>query len=240
MTLHVSSIRNEPTVKMATPSPFSKERLIEHFLSEQSRNSRTFRGISDTSTSELKKPLLLHGEELQEKVKGNVEEVLRNTLLVFPPSFTSSHGAQLWIFYLSVKLNQGLTRDEVPILRTWETKISYQTPCSELEEACCMFADEFFQKWQSGETDPVQFAAWIEQEWNGKIHPLSDGCGRTSKTMAAIVLAQKGLPYPNFDSREDFFSHIGESFEVWREFYARGVYKAKESLLGPTQGEQME
>jgi hypothetical protein len=227
----MSSIRTGEKLEIKTPFPFSTEQLIDHFLSEQARNSRTFRGVSDTSTSELKQPLLLSGDELQERVRENVREVLKNTLLVSPPSFSSSCGAQLWIFYLSFKLNQGLAREGVSILRTWETKISYQTPCSELEKACQSFADEFFQKWQHRGTNPILFAAWIEQEWNGKIHPLSDGCGRSSKTLAAIVLAQQGLPYPSFDSREDFFARIDQPLQSWGEFYAKGVEKATERML---------
>jgi hypothetical protein len=226
----VSPIPSEKNVEVNTPAPFSRAQLIQHFLSEQSRNSRTFCGVSDTSTSELKEPLLLNGEELRERVRKNVGEQLHAALTISPPSFSGSLGAQLWIFCLALKLNQGLTREGVPILRTWETQITYQTPVSELEEACRIFAHDFSRKWQNAETDPILFAAWIEQEWNGRIHPLSDGCGRTSKTIAAIVLARKGIPYPSFDSREEFFSRIGEPLESWVKFYAHGVSRAIQSL----------
>lgn len=210
--------------------PFSQEQLVKHFISQQSSNSRTFRGISDTSSSEQKQSLNFSGEELKTRVKDNVERQLIRALQEVPPSFSNSIGAQLWIFHLSLKINEGLTKEGVPVLRTWETKVSYQTHPSKLEEACLRFSEEFFHKWSSVDTDPIRFAAWTEQEWNGKIHPLSDGCGRTSKTIAALILARKGIPYPMFESREEFFSHIGDSFESWQKFYAERVERAIVSL----------
>ena len=103
---------------------------------------------------------------------------------------------------------------------------------AKLESEISAFAQDFFARWSNPNEDAVSLAAWIEQEFNGRIHPLYDGCGRTSRTMAAIALGRSGLPYPKFTSREEFFTLINEPFYVWFQYYGRGVSKAQAMLCG--------
>jgi hypothetical protein len=56
--------------------------------------------------------------------------------------------------------------------------------------------------------DPVPLAAWAEWELGGgALHPFYDGCGRISRSFAAMLLIRASSLLPLFDDRRSYFDH---------------------------------
>lgn len=80
-----------------------------------------------------------------------------------------------------------------------------------------------FRKMLSANLDrwePVRLAAWTEWMWAEHIHPLGDGCGRTSKALSAWVLVRRGLPLPSYvGGAEAYNTASAAGLQNFTEYY---------------------
>jgi hypothetical protein len=69
----------------------------------------------------------------------------------------------------------------------------------------------------------LRFAAWIEKRYNHELHPLYDGCGRTSKAFAVAALLMAGVPYPKFSGRDRYIELRSQPIELWTADFAAHI-----------------
>lgn len=183
--------------------------------------SRTRKGISDTSSSADKPKLTTEGAELADKADRNFRSALQLVWEHRQDSFATSQEVGKFIEGLARAVSDGLLQEGQGLWRTWETK-SKQTPISEIPKTLAGFYQEFCQRLET-QSDPVATAAWVEQQFDGRIHALADGCGRTTKLLSALVLARNNHPLPNYSDRDEYYQNIEKSFPE-REKYYRGLF----------------
>jgi hypothetical protein len=189
--------------------------LVSLILNENSRRlSRTHAGVSDTSTSPAKQPLLLQGEALRRRAAENEEHVhqfLFDTRHAAPPRDPEQVLSLLWA--IVDRTNEGL----VPTgqrFRAWPSRSLPPAPDyervspEELPAALDRFAAEVYRRWQELETDPVPLASWAEWELSGgSLHPFYDGCGRISRCFGALLLLRASWSLPLYEDQARYYAH---------------------------------
>ncbi|HVY68623.1 MAG TPA: hypothetical protein VHH73_01775, partial [Verrucomicrobiae bacterium] len=202
--------------------------------------SRTRHGVSDTSTSAKKLPLLLTGEALKERAAQNEERACQ---FVFDarkgPDPQNPDEVKALLFGVADRMNEGLL--PAGRLRTWpigektvrlgdgpEQMISpAKAPPEEVERAVEQFCAELWRRWGELAVDPVPLAAWAEWELNGgTLHPFYDGCGRISRAFGALLLLRGSLALPLHDSSVKYYRagnhNVGSFAEYLRQQIAVG------------------
>jgi hypothetical protein len=180
--------------------------FVSRILNENSlRLSRTRKGVSDTSTSEKKLPLRLSGEALRQRSAQNERETHRLLMQLrekSPPGTAAV--VRDWLFAIADQTNDSLL--PAGRFREWpiENKLLPEAVPGALDEFCATV----HARWSELETDPVPLAAWAEWQLNGGlIHPFYDGCGRISRSFAALVLIRGSCLLPLFDDLASYFEH---------------------------------
>jgi hypothetical protein len=203
--------------------------LVADALSQLTKISRTFQGISDTSVSALKEPLLHAGQELTRKVAENFRATVISLLQSSHNlAIIKSEDAEALLVNTYFSVNKDLLQEGRPIYRTWESKVEQHTPLARLETETQDFYREFSERFNARSQNPISFAAWIEQRLNGQLHCFSDGCGRVSRALACFVLIESDISYPRFESREQFFEQINLPFPQWLEGYQSRIVSSLE------------
>jgi len=195
------------------------ETIVSHALAVIQPISRTFCGISDTSTSDQKQALLYEGPELATLVSRNFTSVLTRLLESNELNLPTETEVEQFFVSLVGALNYGLTRSGQGMWRSWETGIKGQSSPDEIDHHMRIFYREFAEKFNYAHHDPIAFAAWNEKRLNAEIHPLADGCGRTSKALAVLILGRANLLYPRHQSREVYFERINLPLDQWTSYY---------------------
>jgi hypothetical protein len=194
--------------------------FLARIMDETSRRlSRTRGGVSDTSASEEKHPLLLNGEALRRQAAENERRVaqwIMDTRSDPPPADPAAVRQQL--FVLADLTNTGLL--PAGRLRTWEVPYplrlpdddghqpspNRRIPPAELPGAIDAFCGTIHRRWGELSGDPAPLAAWAEWHLNpGPLHPFYDGCGRVSRSFAAMLLVRASSLPPLYGSRETYF-----------------------------------
>ena len=202
--------------------------FIARIMNENSdRLSRTRKGVSDTSTSDVKRPLLLAGEALKRRSAENEERAQRYVFDVRsdpPPADGRDVLGILW--GVADRTNDGLLPSGK--LREWAIKrtpnggangVVDAVPVSGLEMALGRFADQIAARWSELACDPVPLAAWAEWELNGgSLHPFYDGCGRISRSFAALLLVRSGCLLPLYDDIGSYFFHGNQGEEAFVQY----------------------
>ena len=204
--------------------------LLTHSIGAITPISRTFRGISDTSVSEEKRALKLTGPLLAETTKRNFHDAVSFLL----PRIRRELGHPLDVQELFSRTaditNRELLPEGIPFLRTWAGHTG-QSQVDLITEHMGAFHTEYMARHTEllkalaggdmalADPQAIEFAAWIERQYNHKIHPQYDGCGKNSKAHAVAVLLLAGLPYPEFQDRETYIDLRGGSFEAWVASY---------------------
>jgi hypothetical protein len=205
----------------------AQQRMVEQALETVGGISRTFKGRSDTSVSKEKVPLRLKDQDLIDKVRENfasaVTYLLQHRGQV---PFSAADVAGVHEAIVS-RCNDGLLAEGVGRYRSWDGAKGMVKP-EEIKPELERFFEEFVRRVHDPSCDAVELAAWVEQRYNTVVHPLSDGCGRVSKAWAAGILIAWGLPYPVFNSREEYFDHVLKPFDQWLEFFRARIEQAKE------------
>ena len=166
------------------------------------------------------------GEGLKSRVATNFLDTVRSLLKRRDVAVNTPVDVKTLICETVARANKGLVTKGHGFWRQWESKVPAHPHPDNIESEMEKFYREFLEKHNDPKIDPIDFAAWIEKRFNAEIHPLADGCGRTSKALAAFVLVAAGLPYPEFPSREAYFENIGRSLPQWTAYYR--------SLIGPS------
>ncbi len=186
--------------------------------------SRTLQGHLSCETSELKElPQGLSAQEVSTIALRNVEEVLNN-LLKDKPAPRTAEEAQSFIIKMYRDLNRDLIEPNstaaTQIWRQWNTGIAtHPAPDQIAQQMQEKFYPRLITALANPRFDAAETAAWVEKTFNAEIHPLYDGCGRTAKVLAAYFLISAGLPYPKFQSRQEFFEKMNQPLADWASFY---------------------
>ncbi|MCB0354013.1 MAG: hypothetical protein KDD64_10825 [Bdellovibrionales bacterium] len=211
-----------------TAIPLSSGPLIDRSLERIQRISRTFQGIADTTVSAEKQPLNFSGDELALQTGENFRAAVRALSHVLQRGFESPLDVQRIVEESAALVNRNLSAPGTPLHRTWEGHPGHPSPESIIEELG-LFHQEYLEKhrlfleavFRGNEHDireqAISFAAWVEKRFNHEIHPLYDGCGRTSKAHAVAVLTIAGLSYPAFPNRERYMEFRALPLEEWTE-----------------------
>ena len=188
--------------------------------------SRTSRGISDTSSSEQKPALQTDGGELARKSLQNFKEALKLAWNKKQDEFQTPEYVKRFLEETAGIVSNGLLKEGQSLWRTWETKFR-QTPPAQIAQEMEIFYKEFHKRLNSPDTDPKEFAGWIERRFDSQIHPLADGCGRTSKVLSGFVLARANHPLPRYRDRDGYYQMVGKSDEEWNTYY-KSLFEEKD------------
>lgn len=186
-------------------------------LANLSNTSRTAKGISDTSSSELKQKLMVpEGPPLAAKTTQNFKEVLRTVWDQRTREFKSAAEVHKFAEDLARQMNKGLLPPGQELYRTWTTPHN-QTPPAEIRDATRTFTGQLYERLSSG-ADPVATAAWSEKRMS-VIHPWADSVGRSSRALSAFVLARAGVGLPKYPDTKTYYSEIKKSPASWEKYY---------------------
>ena len=203
-----------------------KQGWFEAVLSALASMSRTFNGVSDT-TSAAEKPKLAveEGDTLKAKSSQNLGHALEYLWTNRLTSFASPANVREFIDTLATIVSDGLLQQGQAFYRTWATKFGHTLP-EDIEAEYHNFCEWFLGAVDSD--DPVAVAALVEKRLDGEIHPFADGCGRTAKLLAAFVLLRAGLSPVNHRSRKEYYERINGTDEEWIRYYrALGAERRK-------------
>ena len=195
---------------------------VENSTEVVRRISRTFNGESNTDSSELKRPLRLSGLTLRRQVTRNFCRTLSELLSSGTMHFNSGTDVEKFIVSVARSLNHRLQESDTPLLRTWKTKLSHHPDPAVLPQLFASFCEDFFDRYASGlacADGAIKMSAWTEKEFNAQLHPLGDGCGRTSKAFACFFLARFQLALPRFPDRGEYFKMIARPHDIWHDYY---------------------
>ena len=181
------------------------------------RTSRTATGVSDTSSSADKPTLAAEGGALKAKADQNFRRALRSVWNQRRRRFDSPEDVGTFVVETASTVSEGLLKPGQSVWRTWETK-NHQTPVREIPDQFKAFTRELHQRLSSG-ADPVGTAAWVEYVFDGHLHPMADGVGRTAKALSAFVLARAGHGLPTYRGRDDYYANINKSLAEWTRYY---------------------
>jgi hypothetical protein len=203
--------------------------FVSRILNENSlRLSRTRKGVSDTSTSERKLPLRLSGEAL--KARSAENELATHRLLMElrrRPEPAGPETIEAWLFAIADRTNDGL----LPAGRFREWTIADKLLPEAVPGAVRDFCAALQARWDELAADPVPLAAWAEWELNGGvIHPFYDGCGRISRSFAALLLMRGSCLLPLFDNLASYFEHGGQGDAAFCAYYRERIAACAEWL----------
>lgn len=196
----------------------------EIFVETDLAMSRTSRGVSDTSASSRKHPLLLDGEALREASQRNRDRLL--DLLEDLPAPESARAAAEGLARIEATVNAGLLPEGR--FRTWELdypegNIAAHVLVRDLPAEMERLAEELHARWPG---DPVATAAFVEWTLNGPLHPYYDGCGRISRGAGAWVLLRAGLLPPLYSSKSEWYEAAAGGLDAFTAFVRRSVERA--------------
>lgn len=192
--------------------------------------SRTRHGISDISSSLLKKRLLLVGEELQKKSAENEVSVHSYIFKIRNASPACANNIFSILSEIADLTNSGL----LPRGRWREWSLDdIDTPINPLniEGLVLDFCNIIYNRWSELFVDPIPLVAWAEWELNGGLlHPFYDGCGRISRSFSALLLLHSSTLLPLYNDRDIYYSQGNTGIESFSE-YIRERIKMHQTLI---------
>jgi hypothetical protein len=195
------------------------ETFLQQAVGGLKATSRTAAGMSDTSSSAEKPKLAVEGEALKVKAEANYKRALRMVWDARHGDFSNPAKVSALIEHLGHVVNAGLLPPGQSIWRQHTTNPAFgQTAPADIPRELETFSAELSHRITAG-ADPIGTAAWIEHEFNGRIHPFTDGMGRASKALAAMVLARAGLSLPQYPDRKIVYGAIGGPADAWERLY---------------------
>lgn len=218
-------------------------------LNENSvRLSRTRKGISDTGTSRLKRPLLLAGDALRSKTQENEQRVYAFVAEAGDlPRPNSPADVREVLFRIADMTNEGLL--PVGRFRTWPIAANQKSHLDgsvisgpqmkvapeDLEDAIDAFSLNVLNRWDELADDPVPLASWAEWELNGgSLHPFYDGCGRISRSFGALLLVRGGSLPPLYEDKRTYFEQGNRGAGAFAEYVRHRIKSARNWLAQNT------
>lgn len=180
---------------------------VDKAMNNLENTSRTARGIVDTSASEGKADQMLveSGDEAATLAKRNFANVIGGLYDNRHHEFTSLAEVRGFVEQISTRINRGITKPGELYRASDSEKYGY-TPVAELNQAMDEFANELYER-LSTDYDPIELSGWVEYRVDGTDHFFADGCGKTSRALAAWVLMRADADLPQFRGREELYSH---------------------------------
>lgn len=192
--------------------------IIARALANLRVTSRTAKGVSDTTSAPGKKKLVVaEGTGLASKAEENFVLALTWALeqrLEMP----KADDVERFVLEVAARVSDGLLDDGESLLREHETKFEMQTRVIHIREALAGFFRELAEQLCNNH-DPVATAAWVEWRLDARIHPFTDGCGRSTKVIAYWVLVRAGLMLPTYESRDRYYQLVVLTLEEWTAYY---------------------
>ncbi len=216
----------EKVTETASSNKGAPKKFVQALNNNLDTTSRTAKGVSDVSASDLKPKLSTDGESLKEKSRNNFDKMTELIWKEKYHAFSSSAELRQFIETIAAGISDGLLKPEQGLLRTWETKLSHQTKPENIERDFEIFINDLFQQLHSPHADGLKIAAFAEQRLDSRVHPFADGCGRTSKIVSAWILARYHLPLPQWTSRDEYYEQIEKDLPTWQAYYKNHVENA--------------
>lgn len=201
--------------------------------------SRTTKGEGNTEAHADKPALLLSGDDLQRRAEANYNELLYE-IFERPAKISSPDDVKALFNRLYVKVNTGLFSTAGSQWRTWPTVYNPVHP-DHIRGELDRFYLEFFVLWSEIHEQSTllsaserlnlvaSLAAFMEYEWNHRIHPVRDGVCRTSCAVTALIFSSFGLPqtrlqisFDDKDSRKRYYAAFDAAEAVTQQALREG------------------
>ena len=227
----------------------AKQAFVSNFRDTIGALSRTIQsGSIDTSVSEEKAQQFedVDMDEIDRKANENIEKVGEYIFLENNKNIDSAEDIGEIIHEIWSRVNNGIADSQK--LRTHEVEYGkdHKLPYGEnpipdkpelqppiysghLQEAMDCFYIKLYEKLRQAEEkqlDPDELAAWIEFYIEGTLHPFTDGCGRTAKSVSAFFLKRLGEVLPDYDSRENYYDAMMAGWDEFLDYY-KSLYEQK-------------
>jgi len=193
----------------------NKEQLLAN-LDIISRTVST--GKIDTSTH-TKKSLVLKKKNISKKIV--FKNILRAVELLEQNLHTKfkskQHIENFTIKLVSVLNDKILEQGKEFTLRTWDKPSIGLTPLATLQKDLDDFYSWLYLNINS--VDAIKVAGLIEYRFNARLHPLADGCAKTSILLSSFILMRKGNDLPTYRSRKEHYKHFAGTESEWLKYY---------------------
>lgn len=201
----------------------------EVFIANLSKTSRTAKGVLDVSVAEKKKAHIVENIDPSKIVEANERKLFEFLWERSDYHFDNPVNVLNFIDEIAGVVNSNLV--ETPKLwRTWDVKYGRQVKASDLGGEMMSFASEFMAKRAqlSKEHDFVEFASWVELQFDRHLHPYVDGCGRIAKALSCWVLMSRGLPLPDYINRDLYYGSMNEGDEIFQSYFRESYERGRE------------
>jgi hypothetical protein len=195
-----------------------RRQLIESAIVVLNNLSRTINGEGNTDVSTLKHKPLIAGQQLIDQVSVNFTNAVELLIINLVKGLRSPDQTRDLIISAANHINSGIISNQQGFFRQW-SGYPIQVPPESVESEFEAFCLNLYERQDQIFDSPKKFAADCEYEFNIRIHPLADGCGRSSIALATAILACTKLEYPKFESRTEYFRNALISKEHWLEYY---------------------
>jgi len=192
-----------------------KNRYILASMKNLSETSRTAKWVLDASASENKQFKFenISPEDAWIKALENFQKLSEYIYENRNMQFVSVEEVKAFIENISKKTNEWILkpeyfmRDENPSLdeATGKPKYAY-TDKDGVQRTFDQFCEEFYNKLQDTNIDPLELSAWVEYRVNIKDHFFADGCGKTSILLSNFILMRNNISLPEirWEGKERF------------------------------------
>jgi hypothetical protein len=185
--------------------------------------SRTAKGHTEAAYGGTKAALPITDPKLlQERAEANlrraISKVWSEGCFVTP----TSHNLLRFIEEVADTVNDGLVEPRHRY-RQHDTRADYphQVAPEDISRAMYGFMQELSAELITPPTlrRAVEVAAWVEREFDWRIHPLRDACGRNAKLLGAWMLMRHDLPPAQFANRKEYYGAMEFGQAYWLDYY---------------------
>jgi hypothetical protein len=207
-------------------APTTSHEFITQIESNLAATSRTSKGEETPLAG--KPSLAIKDKELVDRVTKNTRDAA--SFAWQQKNVKTPEDVHAVVEGIGTRINEGLVEH---LYREHET--GRNIPADQIPSQLKAFEEEFVKRMD--DPDVVATAAWVEKTFDMDIHPFSDGVGRSTKLLSAMVLARAGHPLPKYQDRKKYYSY-GDSSKTLEEFteYYRTLFPKQKHLGGVGSG----
>ena len=212
----------------------TKEAYVLQSLVNLANTSRTANGVVDVSASSTKAASMIEGVQGDEAAviaRNNYQEAIGDLYEEKDRDFASPRELQLMIEDTAEQINGGIVKEGQLYRSGKDSEKHSYTRIRDLESAMEQFSNEFYDRLQSPDVDPVELAGWVEYRIDRTDHFFADGCGKTAKAINTWVLMRYGHALPHYRGREELYADSAASifgddaeqdasnYNTWQAYY---------------------
>ncbi|KKS38530.1 MAG: hypothetical protein A3G49_06495 [Candidatus Sungbacteria bacterium RIFCSPLOWO2_12_FULL_41_11] len=187
--------------------------------------SRTAKGLVDASVSSKKEKPSMGKEKITEFMKQNEEEVIQYIWNSRDRAYNTSEEIKQLLNDIIGIINKNIASEPYK-LREWPWR---DLPAERIREEVEQFTYDLFSKLagiERGAEKPYEVACWAELEYDRRIHPLVDGCGRVSKAISAFILLRYKHPLPDYGSRDEYYKAMNDDEDCFKNYYQGALLRS--------------